>query len=108
MMGSSDNKGLIPRLCDGLFEQMASRRDVNTTFKVEVSYMEIYNERVHDLLAVGHAGVKAHLRVREHNILGPYVDGLSTLAVRCVICHRLSGVTHTFPAFLTGLVVRRD
>ena len=24
---------------------------------------------------------KHNLRVREHNILGPYVDGLSTLAV---------------------------
>lgn len=79
MMGSPDNKGLIPRLCDGLFEQIAARRDDNTNFKVEVSYMEIYNEKVHDLLDPH--GVKRHLRVREHNILGPYVDGLSTLAV---------------------------
>ena len=41
--------------------------------------MEIYNEKVHDLL--NPKGGKQNLRVREHNILGPYVDGLSTLAV---------------------------
>lgn len=81
MMGTSNNKGLIPRLCDGLFDQIAqiSDADENTSFKVEVSYMEIYNEKVHDLLAP--RSNKANLRVREHAILGPYVDGLSTLAV---------------------------
>ena len=81
MMGSASNKGLIPRLCDGIFERMhaSTAADPNTTFKVEVSYMEIYNERVHDLLDP--KGVKSNLRVREHNILGPYVDGLSKLAV---------------------------
>lgn len=41
--------------------------------------MEIYNEKVHDLLDP--KGTKQNLKVREHNILGPYVDGLSTLAV---------------------------
>lgn len=49
MMGSEDNKGLIPRLCDALFERInASGRQ--SDYKVEVSYMEIYNEKVHDLL----------------------------------------------------------
>ncbi|RWS24427.1 hypothetical protein B4U80_08563, partial [Leptotrombidium deliense] len=79
MMGSPDNKGLIPKLCDGLFERIACNKDMHTSFKVDVSYMEIYNEKVHDLLDP--RGVKQNLRVREHNILGPYVDGLSTLAV---------------------------
>ncbi|GFY77584.1 kinesin-like protein KIF13A [Trichonephila inaurata madagascariensis] len=78
MMGSEDNKGLIPRLCDALFERIdASGKQ--SDYKVEVSYMEIYNEKVHDLLDP--KGCKQTLKVREHNILGPYVDGLSTLAV---------------------------
>ncbi|XP_054711552.1 kinesin-like protein KIF13A isoform X2 [Uloborus diversus] len=78
MMGSEDNKGLIPRLCDALFERIfASGKE--SDYKVEVSYMEIYNEKVHDLLDP--KGCKQTLKVREHNILGPYVDGLSTLAV---------------------------
>ena len=50
--------------------------------KVEVSYMEIYNEKVHDLLdPMTSTSSKHGLKVREHNVLGPYVDGLSQLAV---------------------------
>lgn len=41
--------------------------------------MEIYNEKVHDLLDP--KTTKQSLKVREHNVLGPYVDGLSQLAV---------------------------
>ena len=51
MMGTEDNKGIIPRLCDTLFERIAQHDDdVSLSFKVEVSYMEIYNEKVRDLL----------------------------------------------------------
>jgi len=41
--------------------------------------MEIYNEKVHDLLDPGPH--KQSLKVREHSVLGPYVDGLAQLAV---------------------------
>lgn len=50
MMGSRVEKGLIPRLCDKLFEFIAQRSHDELFCKVEVSYMEIYNEKVHDLL----------------------------------------------------------
>ncbi|UXI21033.1 hypothetical protein NH340_JMT06976 [Sarcoptes scabiei] len=81
MMGTQQEKGLIPRLCDAIFERIKrlSNKDSNSSFKLEVSYMEIYNEKVHDLLDPG--GARQNLKVREHSILGPYVDGLSTLAV---------------------------
>ena len=49
-----------------------------------MSYMEIYNEKVHDLLdpMISASSSNKHgLKVREHNVLGPYVDGLSQLAV---------------------------
>lgn len=46
MMGAADNKGLIPRLCDTLFERIAINSSFQTSHKVEVSYMEIYNEKV--------------------------------------------------------------
>lgn len=45
-MGGVDNKGIIPRLCDALFERIADKQNLELTFKVEVSYMEIYNEKV--------------------------------------------------------------
>ncbi|XP_015600896.1 kinesin-like protein KIF13B isoform X3 [Cephus cinctus] len=79
MMGSGDNKGIIPRLCDNLFDLIAKQQSFELTYKVEVSYMEIYNEKVHDLLDPKQN--KQSLKVREHNVLGPYVDGLSQLAV---------------------------
>ncbi|XP_044257426.1 kinesin-like protein KIF13A isoform X2 [Tribolium madens] len=79
MMGSQENKGIIPRLCDALFGLIAKQQSSELTYKVEVSYMEIYNEKVHDLLDP--KTNKQSLKVREHNVLGPYVDGLSQLAV---------------------------
>ena len=79
MMGTQDNKGIIPRLCDLLFGSIAKKQTDELCFKVEVSYMEIYNEKVHDLLDP--KTNKQSLKVREHNVLGPYVDGLSQLAV---------------------------
>lgn len=45
-MGGIDNKGMIPRLCDALFDRIAKKQNFELTFKVEVSYMEIYNEKV--------------------------------------------------------------
>lgn len=46
MMGTQENKGIIPRLCDFLFALIAKQQSSELTYKVEVSYMEIYNEKV--------------------------------------------------------------
>ncbi|XP_037305985.2 kinesin-like protein KIF13B isoform X4 [Pungitius pungitius] len=81
MMGSVDQPGLIPRLCSALFERTQKEQREEESFTVEVSYMEIYNEKVRDLLDP--KGGRQTLRVREHKVLGPYVDGLSRLAVAC-------------------------
>ncbi|KAK7899177.1 hypothetical protein WMY93_020030 [Mugilogobius chulae] len=79
MMGSGDQPGLIPRLCSALFERTQKEQREEESFTVEVSFMEIYNEKVRDLLDP--KGGRQTLKVREHKVLGPYVDGLSRLAV---------------------------
>uniref|UniRef100_A0AAR2M0I2 Kinesin family member 13Bb n=1 Tax=Pygocentrus nattereri TaxID=42514 RepID=A0AAR2M0I2_PYGNA len=79
MMGSAEQPGLIPRLCSSLFQRTAQELREGESFTVEVSFMEIYNEKVRDLLDP--KGSSQALRVREHKVLGPYVDGLSRLAV---------------------------
>ncbi|XP_071334694.1 kinesin-like protein KIF13B isoform X2 [Trachinotus anak] len=79
MMGSAEQPGLIPRLCSSLFSRTVQEAREGESFTVEVSYMEIYNEKVRDLLDP--KGSRQALRVREHKVLGPYVDGLSRLAV---------------------------
>ncbi|XP_061742267.1 kinesin-like protein KIF13B isoform X1 [Nerophis ophidion] len=80
MMGSAEQPGLIPRLCSSLFSRTVQEAREGESFTVEVSYMEIYNEKVRDLLDPKGRSRQA-LRVREHQVLGPYVDGLSRLAV---------------------------
>ena len=79
MMGSGEQPGIIPRLCVSLFQRIGGGEGGGLDAKVEVSYMEIYNEKVFDLLDF--TSNKSGLKVREHHLLGPYVDGLSKLAV---------------------------
>nr|XP_040017433.1 kinesin-like protein KIF13B isoform X2 [Gasterosteus aculeatus aculeatus] len=81
MMGSAEQPGLIPRLCSSLFSRTVAEAREGECFTVEVSYMEIYNEKVRDLLDP--KGHRQALRVREHKVMGPYVDGLARLAVSC-------------------------
>ncbi|XP_073708251.1 kinesin-like protein KIF1A isoform X4 [Garra rufa] len=81
MMGrqEKDQQGIIPLLCEDLFTKINdSNTHNNMSYSVEVSYMEIYCERVRDLLNPKNKG---NLRVREHPLLGPYVEDLSKLAV---------------------------
>ncbi|XP_041635040.1 kinesin-like protein KIF1C isoform X2 [Cheilinus undulatus] len=80
MMGKQEpgQEGIIPQLCEDLFQRTGENMDPDLTYSVEVSYMEIYCERVRDLLNPKSQGT---LRVREHPILGPYVEDLSKLAV---------------------------
>ncbi|GLH09165.1 Kinesin-like protein unc-104 [Gryllus bimaculatus] len=59
-------------------QQTCSTSIVLYSVCVQVSYMEIYCERVRDLLNPKNKG---NLRVREHPLLGPYVEDLSKLAV---------------------------
>uniref|UniRef100_A0A668VPX5 plus-end-directed kinesin ATPase n=1 Tax=Oreochromis aureus TaxID=47969 RepID=A0A668VPX5_OREAU len=81
MMGrqEKDQQGIIPLLCEDLFTKISdSNNDNSMSYSVEVSYMEIYCERVRDLLNPKNKG---NLRVREHPLMGPYVEDLSKLAV---------------------------
>eukprot|EP00659_Diplonema_papillatum_P022996 gene22996-35236_t len=79
---AEEGKGIIPRLCNDLFCQLddlrSQTREQISSIKCEVSFFEIYNERVNCLLS---DDVKAKLKVREHPVTGPYVEGLSTKEV---------------------------
>nr|XP_046169091.1 kinesin-like protein KIF16B isoform X3 [Oncorhynchus gorbuscha] len=77
MMGNPGDAGLIPRICEGLFSRIAGMtRWDEASFRTEVSYLEIYNERVRDLLR-RKSTETYNLRVREHPKDGPYVEDLS-------------------------------
>ncbi|XP_004444575.1 kinesin-like protein unc-104 isoform X1 [Drosophila persimilis] len=80
MMGRQEEQqeGIIPMICQDLFTRIHDTETDELKYSVEVSYMEIYCERVRDLLNPKNKG---NLRVREHPLLGPYVEDLSKLAV---------------------------
>lgn len=52
MQGSQANPGIIPLSVNAIFNQIQSpASDPSRTYTVKVSYLEIYNEHLHDLLA---------------------------------------------------------
>ncbi|KAK8115124.1 kinesin motor domain-containing protein [Apiospora kogelbergensis] len=79
MMGYGKEHGIIPMICQDMFKRIAKmQEDKNLKCTVEVSYLEIYNERVRDLL---NPATKGNLKVREHPSTGPYVEDLAKLVV---------------------------
>ncbi|CAG9571270.1 putative kinesin [Leishmania major strain Friedlin] len=110
MMGTAQHPGLIPRLCQLLLSQVAMRNAeahdgcaVSPSTRaaavvLQLSYMEIYNEQVRDLLKqrpknailryrsrFDHKDMESDefrtLKVRHHPSQGIYVEGLTTVPV---------------------------
>lgn len=83
MMGldvdSLEHSGITPRFCRQLFSRIA-KLNPGTSVSVDVSYFEVYNEKIHDLLAV--LANRTPLKVREHPECGPYVVDLSVHSVK--------------------------
>jgi kinesin family protein 1 len=82
MMGvpnDENQQGIIPRIARELFRRMQENKHQGSLkHTVEMSYFEIYNEKVRDLL---NPKSSSNLRIREHPSLGPYVEDLSKLVV---------------------------
>ncbi|KAM9860783.1 kinesin-like protein KIF28P [Aulostomus maculatus] len=77
MMGYGPNKGLVPKLCERLFQAIRENQDTRQC-QVFFSMLEIYNEQVIDLLSRG-SRAPGGLRVREEQQRGFYVEGLRTV-----------------------------
>ncbi|XP_010624095.1 kinesin-like protein KIF17 isoform X2 [Fukomys damarensis] len=79
------HRGIVPRAFEHVFESVQCAED--TKFLVRASYLEIYNEDVHDLLG---ADTKQKLELKEHPEKGVYVKGLSLHLVHSVAqCERI-------------------
>jgi hypothetical protein len=74
MLGDEKNQGLTYRICKELTDNAIIQSD--TQYKIEFSYMEIYSEKVYDLLHTS-----TSLEVRQHPVYGPYVEGLTQVLV---------------------------
>nr|AAO59305.1 kinesin [[Gibberella] fujikuroi var. moniliformis] len=85
MMGTPDQPGLIPRTCEDLFERIdaAHCENSNVAYNVRVSYFEVYNEHVRDLLVPPQTHkAPNYLKIRESPTEGPYVKDLTEVPVR--------------------------
>ncbi|XP_019386228.1 PREDICTED: kinesin-like protein KIF14 [Crocodylus porosus] len=83
MMGFGEEPGIIPRFCEDLFLQIGQTDTEKISYHVEMSYFEVYNEKIHDLLVfkAENGQKKQPLRVREHPVFGPYVEDLTANVV---------------------------
>ncbi|XP_054550939.1 kinesin-like protein KIF28P [Talpa occidentalis] len=76
MIGFGANKGLIPNVCEELFQEIENR-ERDKEYQVTFSMLEIYNEQVRDLLS--RTKKPGGLKVREDQQLGFYVEGLKSV-----------------------------
>ena len=100
MIGVPQDEGIIPRFIKNLFNKISHNQDAKTQIQCEISYYEIYNEKVYDLLnrLSSETGqqqqinnkmsnlnndqlVQTHLKVREDPITGPFIADL--LKISC-------------------------
>lgn len=87
MIGPDHDAGLIPRILESLFESIERRREADPNWRasLQVSFLEIYNEKIQDLLVVSDNTTnsfipqkKKDLEIREdHRKRIVFVEGLS-------------------------------
>ena len=84
MMGGKskdEDKGIIPRLVEAIFLGI-EEAEVGIEFTVKLSYVEIYNEKVRDLLVTPQRGGgplagSDNLKIREGTHGGVYIEGVT-------------------------------
>ncbi len=81
MVGYGTNKGIVPISCEEIFKRISSNTDPSLHFEVEVSMLEIYNEKVQDLLTPPSKRPPSGLKIRESKAVGIFVEGLTKYPV---------------------------
>ena len=76
-MEPPSTQGIIPRMISHVFKYIYNTE--GTDFIIKVSMIEIYQEKIRDLLDI----TRVNLNIREDNIKGIYVDGCSERYVGC-------------------------
>ena len=76
-MNNNHTKGIIPRMISHVFNYIHEQE--GTEFMIKVSMVEIYLEKIRDLLDIS----RVNLQIREDTIKGIYIDGCSERYVGC-------------------------
>jgi hypothetical protein len=77
--GKISNNGLIPKIAEELLLMSSLKTSPNIEYQIEVSFVEIYAEKIFDLLADNnnHNALKLHINPK----IGTYIENLTSIAV---------------------------
>jgi hypothetical protein len=84
IVGYPGNIGIIPRSCDEIFKRVRAREnnpDNNIRHEIQLSMIEIYNEKVQDLLVAPNKRPKEGLKIRQHPKIGVYIEDVVKVPV---------------------------
>ena len=81
MVGYGANKGIVPISCEEIFKRITNNTNPAIHYEVEVSMLEIYNEKVQDLLVPINKRPPTGLKIRESKALGVFVADLTKYPV---------------------------
>lgn len=74
MQGTATSPGVIPLAITDIFSYI--RETPHREFLLRVSYLEIYNEKIHDLLSAPATGAQEEIKLREDSKRGVYASPL--------------------------------
>eukprot|EP01116_Phalansterium_solitarium_P010839 TRINITY_DN261_c0_g3_i1.p1 TRINITY_DN261_c0_g3~~TRINITY_DN261_c0_g3_i1.p1 ORF type:complete len:670 (-),score=260.08 TRINITY_DN261_c0_g3_i1:258-2267(-) len=78
VLGDPRLKGIIPRAFDQVFDSVGSNSNPRLSYLVRISYLEIYNEDIRDLLS---DNISVKLELKENPESGVYVKDLGSFVV---------------------------
>lgn len=82
MVGYKSNKGIVPISCNEIFQRIDATKGPHKQYEVSVSMLEIYNEKVQDLLIPINDRPSAGLKIRESKTVGVFVENLTKYPVQ--------------------------
>jgi kinesin family protein 13 len=82
IFGYNSNKGIVPMLCEELLNGKTLVNDEKKSFEMNMSMLEIYNEKIQDLLSAFDNRKKEGLKIRENPQTGVYVEKLTKAPVQ--------------------------
>ena len=82
MIGYGANRGIVPIISQEVFNVAKEQKSDSKSFHIKFTMLEIYNEKVQDLMLNINKRNKAGLKIRESKKHGVFVQGLSKHVVK--------------------------
>ena len=96
MVGYVANQGIVPISCEEIFKKIEQNKSEDKIFEVQVSMLEIYNEKVQDLLIPPKQRPNGGLRIRESKLLGIKMEeGYQNRTIGSTLMNATSSRAHT-------------